>query len=141
MQYFHIYNRKKFERKNGKVVTLSITPEEALSTIGAKGSHNYIYNTQAGYTFAKPNENRAYVKVLKYILDKGSCSKVEILEECLHKRAYCIDFRTGKKVRLYGEMSSLFSALRNAYLIDYTKDFKVIPGVNAREFLERERLI
>lgn len=91
-------------------------------------------NCQSSYTFGKGKKNSPYAKVLNYLYIIPSASKYNILEKVfnLNNEQIKADIAgrwpnlsgRDKKYPLRGEKSTLFSAMHEARLIEYSKKTK-----------------
>ena len=71
---------------------------------------------QQNYTYTKPNPERVYVKVIKFIAEHPNCKRIDIIRGLWWPNANKIDAR--------GEQSALFSNLLYADLIDYNYNYE-----------------
>jgi len=113
------------------------TNEEILDDITSKNSKLHPQNHGSSYRFTKPTENSWYIKVLKYLMENGNASKVEILREIGVTDRFLrpLDSHSAK-----GYFSSMFAAMHQAGLISY-KQHKITLGPNAEEYLRRNNFI
>lgn len=75
--------------------------EASYATFGKRGQHRW-----SGHTFARPNEKRSYIRIMRYLREVGDATKRELLTA------------TGYEARP-GMLSSLFTAMADEGLITY----------------------
>ncbi len=81
------------------------------------------------YTYARPNPNRTYVKVIKFVAEHPNCKRIDIIRGLWAPNANKKDAR--------GTSSSLFACLLYDDLIDYNGKYEYTVTQKGYDLLRR----
>ena len=79
----------------------------------------YIAPFGRNHSYARPNKNRTYIKVLQYIKDNPGCKRYDVIcDLCRYDRNLV------KPYDVRGQYSTLFANLLYDNMIDYDKKYR-----------------